>query len=45
MAKDVRINVRVPEYMKEKVQKDAESKNISISDLVRFILVEYYAGK
>lgn len=45
MAKDSRINVRIPDYMKRKLEEEAASKDISVSDLVRFIFVAHYSNK
>lgn len=43
MAKNSYLNVRLPDYMKEKLDEEAKKKNISVSDLVRFILAAYYS--
>lgn len=41
MTKDVRLTIRIPEQLKEKVQKMASDLNISVNDAIKVMIDAY----
>ena len=41
--RDIRLNIRVPQYLKDKIAKEAEEKNITQSEFVRNLITIYFS--
>ena len=40
--KDIRLNIRVPQYLKDKIAQEAEKKNMTQSEFVRNLITIYF---
>jgi len=43
--KDIRLNVRMPQYLKDKVEEEAKKLQLSQSEFIRHLIVGYFAKK
>jgi len=42
---NVTLNFKVPEELRQKIKEEAEKKNISMADMIRIILSEFFEKK
>jgi len=42
MSKDIRVTIRIPEYLNEKVKQLAEKLNISNNDVYKMVINSYF---
>ena len=40
--KDIRLNIRVPQFLKDKIAQEAEKKNMTQSEFVRNLITIYF---
>lgn len=40
--KDIRLNIKVPQYLKDKIIQEAKKKGITQSEFVRNLIVTYF---
>lgn len=43
--KEVRVNVRMPQYLKDKIVKESKDLGINQSEFIRHLIVSYFAKK
>ena len=43
--KDIRLKIRMPQYLKDKIEKEAKELQLSQSEFIRHLIVEYFAKK
>lgn len=43
--KDTRLNIRMPQYLKDKIEKEAKELQLNQSEFIRHLVIEYFAKK
>lgn len=41
--KDIRLNIRMPQYLKDKVEQEAKRLDLNQSEFIRHLIIAYFA--